>query len=146
MARIRLTLRVERPVQVVYAFLTTPGTWPAWHPGWLRVSGTVGRPLLAGDVVTVEILPIGSLGRVRWTVHEAVPPRRWAIGACVMGVAVTIRYILRPAGDATILERELSYRPPGPALRLVDRLVLRPVHRRVAMAALCRLRRGLTCG
>lgn len=126
MTRIRSTVRIERPVERVFDYVTTPGNWPEWHPSSLGVSGATDHSLEPGEQVTEKFRAAGRRGSVVWTVRERVPPRRWVIEGLVEGGGGgTIAYTLTSHDGATTFERDFAYTMPNALLALLDRLVLR---------------------
>ena len=106
--RIVTTVQIRRPIDEVFAFLTTPANWPRWHPSSLGVSGAADHPLNVGEEVTEQFRVAGQHGTAVWTVRECQPPHRWVIdGAAENGNRATITYTLTPAGGGTTFEREL---------------------------------------
>ncbi|QIN81678.1 SRPBCC family protein [Rubrobacter tropicus] len=139
MTRIHNTVRIEKPVQRVYDYVTTPGNWPAWHPSSLGVSGATDHSLGPGERVTEEFRVARRRGRVVWTVREREAPRRWVIdGRVEGGGSGTIVYALTPDANGTTFERDLVYAMPNRLMALLDRLVLR---RRVEAESIEALRR-----
>src|SRR5687768_15658043 len=85
MTRIYTTIHIERPVEQVFEFVTTPANWPQWHPSSLGVSAGADHSLQVGERVVEEFLVAGRRGRVIWTVKEREEPRRWVIGGEIVG-------------------------------------------------------------
>jgi uncharacterized protein YndB with AHSA1/START domain len=117
---------IARSPEVVFAYVTTPGHWPEWHPSSLGVTGATDHSLLVGEEVTESFLVAGRQGRARWTVREREEPRRWVIFGQVDGGGTgTITYTLTQQAGGTWFEREFAYKMNNPLLTLLDRLVLR---------------------
>lgn len=113
-ARIRNTIEIARPPDAVFSFVTTPATWPKWHPATLAVEGATLHPLEVGEQVTEEYRSGGVPNRIRWTVIERDAPRRWRVeGRGRFGEDASITYILVPTPTGTRFERELRYRMPN---------------------------------
>ncbi len=49
MTRIVDSISLASPVDEVYAFVTTPATWPKWHPSSLGVSDATDHSLEVGE-------------------------------------------------------------------------------------------------
>jgi uncharacterized protein YndB with AHSA1/START domain len=99
--RIRKSIRIQTPVEEVFEYVTTPGTWPAWHPSSLGVDGATNHSLEPGEQVTEEYRVAGRRGRVVWTIREREAPRRWVIDGWVEGGGSgTITYALTPQSKA----------------------------------------------
>jgi uncharacterized protein YndB with AHSA1/START domain len=126
MTLIHKTIRINAPIEQVFDYVTTPGNWPAWHPSSLGVSGATDHSLEPGEQVAEEYRVAGRRGRVMWTVHERVAPRRWMIdGQVEGGDSGKITYTLIPHEEGTTFEREFVYTMPNLLLAMLDRLVLR---------------------
>lgn len=141
MTRIRNTVRIERPIEQVFEYVTTPAHWPEWHPASINVRDATDHSLEVDEQVTEEFRAAGRRGSVIWTVRERDAPRRWVIhGELSRGGSGWITYALTPEGGGTRFERELVYNLPDPLWRLLDRVVLRWRMRRESAAALRRLK------
>src|SRR5438270_11932576 len=108
--RIVTTVHIERPVEQVFDFLTTPANWPRWHPSSLGVGGAADHSLEPGEQVTEEFQVAGLRGTAVWTARERQAPRRWVIdGVADNGNRATITYTLAGQGGGTDFERELVF-------------------------------------
>jgi uncharacterized protein YndB with AHSA1/START domain len=123
MSRIYTAATIQRPVEVVYDYVTTPGHWPEWHPSSLGVSGATDHSLAVGEQVTERYRVAGREGTVVWTVRAREAPRRWLIAGSIVGGIVA--YTLTSHDGATFFEREFVYSVPSPLLRLIDALIVR---------------------
>lgn len=112
--RIHNAVDIARSPDTVFGFVTTPATWPKWHPATLSVEGMTHHALEAGEQVTEDYRSGGVLNRIRWTVVEREAPRRWRIeGRGKFGEEASITYTLVPTPTGTRFERELRYRMPN---------------------------------
>jgi uncharacterized protein YndB with AHSA1/START domain len=144
MSRIITRATIARSPEEVFAYVTTPGHWPEWHPSSLGVTGATDHSLLVGEEVTEAFLVAGRRGSAHWTVREREGPRRWVIfGNVEGGGAGTITYTLTPQADETLFEREFAYKMSNPLLALLDRLVLRRRIETESTEALRRLKQRL---
>jgi hypothetical protein len=118
---------VRRPIADVFDYVTTPATWPEWHPVTAGVSGAVDHPLAVGEKVVEQIRSAGGRGRMVWTVRERFAPYYWRIeGESDIGVKAIIGYRLAEQTDGTLYEREVFYWKPGAVLYgFLDRLFRR---------------------
>ncbi|WP_055551189.1 SRPBCC family protein [Streptomyces sp. NBRC 110028] len=102
MAEVSAQLRIEAPVEKVWAQLTdfaTYGDWNVTHTGFPR-----GAPasLEAAATYQENMRLMGFPAEVTWTVEEYAPGRVLATrGKGPMGVNLGMRYALAPDGDAT---------------------------------------------
>jgi uncharacterized protein YndB with AHSA1/START domain len=126
MTRIYSAIVVARPIDLVYDYVTTPRSWPRWHPSSLGVSGAVDHSLEVGEEVREEFLTAGRTGFALWTVAECERPNRWVIEGKVEGEgAGTVTYSLTARPEGTLFEREFVYQVRSPLVALMNWLVLR---------------------
>jgi uncharacterized protein YndB with AHSA1/START domain len=115
--RIATTIHIDRPPEQVFAFVTTPGNWPRWHPSSLRVSGEVDHPLEVGEQVAEEFSVGGVSGTAVWTGRESQPPSRFVLdGGEENRIGATLTYTLTPQEGGTDFHREFLFTwvPPLP--------------------------------
>jgi len=143
MTRITTTVRISRPIEEVFDYVTTPANWPVWHPASISVSGSSDHPLGLGEEVVEEFVAGGRRGRATWRVTRRKAPHRWRIEASSPQGQAAIAYRLSAEGGDTVFERDLSYRMPNVWLALLDVLVLRRRMDRESRIALARLKRVL---
>ena len=136
MTRIVDSILVAAPIEDVYAFVTTPATWPTWHPSSLGVNDATDHSLEVGERVTEEFLVAGRRGQVAWTVTAKEAPKTWTISGKVIGGGQgVITYRCRPEGDGTIFEREFTYSMSSLKLEILNVLIFkRRVKRESAQA------------
>lgn len=117
---------VARTPPEVFAFVTTPGNWPKWHPASLAVSGATDHPLLVGEQATEDFLVAGRRGQAVWTVTDREFPRRWTIeGHGKEGGRAWITYTLSDQAGGTRFARDMRYRMPNLLAALLDPLLTR---------------------
>jgi uncharacterized protein YndB with AHSA1/START domain len=145
MTRVNTTIEIALPVDAVFGYVTTPGTWPEWHPSSLGVTGATDHSLDVGEQCTEAFRVAGRRGSVIWTVRERVAPRRWVISGAIQGSRSggTITYTLTPRDGGTFFEREFNYTMANVFVALLDRLVLRRRIQAESAEALRRLKRRL---
>jgi uncharacterized protein YndB with AHSA1/START domain len=149
MTRIYTAATINRPVEQVYEYVTTPGHWPEWHPSSLGVSGGTDHSLAVGEQVTERFLVAGRRGEVVWTVRERQAPHRWVIDGTITsagGGSGTVAYTLSPREGQTFFEREFTYPAPNVLFALLDALLIRRRVRAESKEALRRLKRLLKSG
>ena len=126
MSRVVTRAAIARLPEEVFAYVTTPGHWPEWHPSSLGVTGATDHSLAVGEEVTESFLVAGRRGKAVWTVREREEPRRWVIFGQVEGGGTgTITYTLTPQESGTAFERDFTYEMNNPLLALLDTFVLR---------------------
>ena len=140
MSRIYTFISIRRPIDEVFAYVTTPANWPRWHPSSLGVRGAADHPLEVGEQVTEDFRVAGRCGEVVWTVRDRSCPQRWRIEGQAAGWGgSSITYTLTAEPGGVLFERELVYSTPGLLLSLLDRLLLRRRIRAESSQALRRL-------
>src|SRR6516162_1705409 len=109
--RIVTQIHIDRAMEEVFDFLTTPGNWPRWHPSSMGVRGAVDHSLDIGEQVTEDYRVAGLSGTAVWTVRERAAPIRWVIdGVAESGNEATITYTLTGDAHGTQFQRELEFR------------------------------------
>ena len=122
MSRIVSRATIARSLSEVFAYVTTPGHWPEWHPSSLGVAGATDPSLNVGEEATELFLVAGRRGRAHWTVREREEPRRWIIVGRVEGGGTgTIIYALTPQEGGTLFEREFTYAAGSPRVAPLHR-------------------------
>ena len=126
MTEILTVARIEKPIAVVYDFVTTPAHWLAWHPSSIALRGATDHSLHVGEEVVEDFRVAGRRGSVTWKVIARDAPVRWAIaGVVAAGGRGTITYTLSESGTATQFQRQFVYAMPNWFAALLDRLFVR---------------------
>jgi len=148
MSHIESTIHIERPIDTVFEFITTPGNWPQWHPSSLSVEGATDHSLNVGEQLTEAFRVAGRRGRVVWTVREQEAPHRWVIDGVIVGhdTGGAITYALSPNASGTLLTRTFDYPEPTLYVRLLNRLFIERRVRAESITAVQRLKRLLEAG
>jgi steroid delta-isomerase-like uncharacterized protein len=102
-------IRIDGALEPVFDLVTTTRYWPQWHPATESVAGVTDRPLALGDQVRERATIGGRVHEGTWTVAECDRPRRLVLE--IDGGRIRITYTFAPDQDATLLRRELRYRP-----------------------------------
>ncbi|MFC9929057.1 SRPBCC family protein [Streptomyces sp. NPDC127190] len=102
MAEVSAEARIQAPAEKVWGRLTdwsSYGEWNTTHTGFPEGGPT---DLAVGGTFRENMKLMGFPAEVDWTVEELEPARVLVIrGKGPMAVALTTRYTLTPAGDAT---------------------------------------------
>lgn len=124
--RIVSVVDIARSPPEVFAYVTTAGHWPEWHPSSLAVSGAVDHPLQIGESAIEDFQVAGRRGRVTWRVIAREPDRLWRIAGNIEGrESGAVSYSLAPTPTGTHFVREFEYRTPNLLFALLNRLSLR---------------------
>ena len=126
MTEIVTEARIEKPVAVVFGFVTTPAHWLEWHPSSIALRGATDHSLEVGEEVVEDFRVAGRRGSVTWKVIAREAPTRWAIaGTVAAGGSGTITYTLHEDGSGTRFRRQFVYAMPNWFAALLDRLFVR---------------------
>lgn len=143
--QIHSSVYLPLPIEQVFAYITTSGNWPSWHPASQAVSGQTDLPMRLGDQVEEQFQLAGYHGEVTWTVAEHKAPHYWriegAIQGCVRGV---ITYTFTPDEHGTLFERTFAYRVRRYWHTLFNRFFFRRFMEAESQRALRRLRAVIT--
>jgi uncharacterized protein YndB with AHSA1/START domain len=147
LTRIVDVIDIERPPADVFAYVSTPGNWPKWHPSSLAVRGAVDHSLGAGEQVTETFLVAGRRGEVVWTVAASEPPARWIIAGKIDGRAAgRVVYTLTATAHGTRFQREFTYTSPNLLFAVTNRLLVRRRIEQESTEAVRRLKQNLETG
>jgi uncharacterized membrane protein len=147
--RVTSSVDIQRPIEDVFRFGSTPRTWPQWHPTALSVSGAVDRSVREDDQILEQDRFSFLKGSIRWRVRRSTPPSGWIIDGVVEGVPLfagtttSITYTLTTVPGGTRLQRDMTYRIPGALARLLDRLYFRSHNVRQSQRAVERMKQLL---
>lgn len=127
MTRIYTAVHIDCNPMELFEFVTTPGNWPQWHPSSLGVRGATDHSLEIGEEVIEAFHVAGRRGEVVWKVVGRDAGHRWVIDGIIVGRqhGGTVAYTLRPDGEGTHFERELSYPTPTLVFTILDRFLVR---------------------
>ena len=135
---------IAKPPADVYAYVTTPGHWPEWHPSSLAVRGAVDHSLAVGETVEEDFSVAGRTGRVTWQVAAREPDRYWRIDGTIGGrKAGTVSYTLKPGAGGTHFVREFEYGSPNLLFELLNRWRIRQQVEEESRTAVQRLKQRL---
>jgi hypothetical protein len=142
--RIANAIIIARPPDAVFAYVTTPGNWPKWHPASLAVSGATDHSLAPGEQVTEDFIVAGRKGRVVWTAVKRDANREWIIEGDVDGRnAGVITYTLTALPEGTRFERDFVYPSPNLLFAALNRISIRDKVEAESAQALQNLKRVL---
>lgn len=141
---IRTEIRIARPIEDVFAYVTTPESWLAWHPSSVRITGDTDHSLEIGERVKEEFVVAGRRGEVTWTVKDRDAPKRWVISGHVHNAGGgDIAYSLDHDDKSTYFVRTFTYEMDNWLLSLLDKLFIRRRIEEESKEALSRLKSSL---
>jgi uncharacterized protein YndB with AHSA1/START domain len=146
MTRIYTTTFINKPVEEVFDYVTSPGSWPQWHPSSLGVSGVTDRSMQVGEQCTEEFEVAGRKGSAVWMTRERQAPNRWVIDGKIIGSqhgGGRVTYTLTPQAGGTFFEREFVYPTASLLFKLLDLVIIRRRVRAESEEAMRRLKKAL---
>jgi Polyketide cyclase / dehydrase and lipid transport len=115
MPRVSHHFVVDRPIEAVFAVVSTARFWPEWHPFTRDVEGDIDHPARLGDRITEHVTIAGVERSDVWTVTEHTPPHRVAFEAELPVGHQRIAYEFTKVPDVgTRFQRDLDFPELGP--------------------------------
>jgi hypothetical protein len=117
MPRVSHHFVVDRPIQDVFAVVSTARFWPDWHPATRAVEGDIDHPARLGDTITEHVTIAGIDGTGVWTVTEHNAPHGMALETDLSFGHLRIGYDLTVTENGgTRLQRDLDFPELGPVI------------------------------
>jgi uncharacterized membrane protein len=128
--RFETSVRIERPTDKVFAYVSEPENFPRWNSAVQTVRKTSsGEEPVGSTYAMTRQLPSGQVENdLEITVYE--PPREFAIRTLAGPTPFVYRYAFSPTHGGTLVELEAEVELPG-AAALVGPLARRAVKRGV---------------
>jgi carbon monoxide dehydrogenase subunit G len=104
--RYELAVEIARPPAEVYAYLADPAHLPDWQADVLEVRDAPGGPLGQGATFTEVRSFLGKRTESTLEATVAEPGRELSLRTVSGPVHVTIRRLLEPAGEGTLVRVE----------------------------------------
>ena len=98
-----LEIRVNRPVEVVFASLTEVTTYPRWQSGLVECRQTSAGPLALGSTGIEVRTVMGQRTESTWQVTELLFPTTYRVKGTSGPLAHEIAHTLQPATGSTQL-------------------------------------------
>ncbi len=127
--RYELAVEIERPPAEVYAYLADPAHLPDWQGDVEEVRDAPGGPLIVGATFTEVRSFLGKRAVSTIETTAAEPGRELSLRTVSGPVQASIRHVLEPAGDGTLLLLEAEAEA-GKLLGLGGPLVRKAAERR----------------
>jgi len=116
---------IARSPHDVFEYVSTPSTWPRWHPSSIAVSGDASHSLAMGESVVEEFTVAGQHGFATWRVVRREPDHLWQIEGRIDGrVAGFVTYTLSGQQGGTHFIRDFDYPSRSLLFALVNALML----------------------
>lgn len=101
--RYELAVEIARPPAEVYAYLADPTRLPDWQEDVEEVRDTPGGPLPSGATFTEVRSFLGRRAESTLEVTVADPGKEFSLRTVSGPVRVSIRHLLEPAGEGTLV-------------------------------------------
>ena len=144
---IRAEADIPRSPHEVFLYVTTPTTWPRWHPSSIAVTGDAGHSLTLGESVREEFRVAGHHGFAVWTVVALEPDRLWRIEGRIDGhVAGTVTYTISDVDGRAHFVRNFDYPSRTLLFAILNPFVIKPRVMAESKQAVFQLREVLEAG
>ena len=138
---VRTEVDIARTPRDIYEYVSTPATWPRWHPSSLAVTGDAAHSLALGESVVEEFNVAGRHGFATWRVVACETGRLWRIEGEIDGhLAGVVTYTLSESGGRTHFVRLFDYPSRTILFAVVNALALRERVTAESETALAQLR------
>jgi uncharacterized protein YndB with AHSA1/START domain len=123
------SVRIDRPAEVVFGFVSDPATYPRWRGDVVAVDNVSAGPLVCGR--TFDQIIASFLGRQRFTfeVTGYEPDGRLEFRVTSGPVRPIVTYVVESAGRGARLTARIDVRTRG-VLRLLEPLMTGGVKKR----------------
>ncbi|MDP8932045.1 MAG: SRPBCC family protein [Actinomycetota bacterium] len=108
------TVTIERPIEEVFEYVSTPENDPTWVSASIRTQRTSPGPMRVGMTTEEDVKFLGRTSRDTWEVTEYEPPTIVAYRASsglLSGAVVRVR--CEPIEGGTRLTHAVEYEPRG---------------------------------
>lgn len=127
------TVRIHRPVDAVFAYVTDPSNLPAWDADIRTARQLSSGPLRVGSQIEIErtVPPSRRYGTFTGRVTEYDPTRSFAVSVDEGPLPFDLHYRFVGSGSATDLVVTIRSHPKG-LRRLIEPFASAAIHRQVA--------------
>jgi uncharacterized protein YndB with AHSA1/START domain len=127
------TVRIDRPIGAVFAYVTDPSNLPAWDADIRSARQVSSGPMEVGAQIEIErtVPPSRRYGTFTGHVKQYEPTRSFAVSVDEGPLPFDLRYRFVEADSATDLVVSIRSHPKG-LRRLMEPLVSPAVHRQIA--------------
>src|SRR3712207_4434816 len=126
--RVERSGTINRPVDRVFQYVSTPENDPTWVPISLRHEKISPGPMRVGSITEEDVGFLGRRMRYAWEVTRYEPPTAFALRSVSGPIPATIRLLLEPLNCSTKLTLVADTELRG-AYKLVEPLMKRVTQR-----------------
>lgn len=129
MIDVTVALRINRPVEEVFAYVADIANDPEWHTDVQEVRRTTDGPIGPGATWHVRVKPSMRVSEGITQLVDVEPNRRQVFRGEMGRMQPTVTHQLDPVDGATSFSRRVRFTLPGP-MRLMEPLVRRMAKKR----------------
>ncbi len=122
------TVLINKPIKLVYDYVTTPDYWPIYHFVSKKVEPSLKHPFQMGDPEIVETVDIGGVTQnIHWNIALNESPNLFIINGISHeygGGTAQLIYTLADINGATWFQRDFKYAETNFFVKTFDELVL----------------------
>jgi hypothetical protein len=108
-----LEILINRPVGVVFAYLTDVTAYTRWQSQLVDYRQTSAGPLAVGSTGIAVRTVMGQRTESTWQVTELIPSTAYTVKGTSGPLAYEIAHTLQPAGSSTRLHVRFQAQPTG---------------------------------
>jgi uncharacterized protein YndB with AHSA1/START domain len=108
-----LEIVINRPVEVVFAYLTDLTTYTKWQLGLAEYRQTSAGPLAVGSTGIAVRTVMGQRDESTWQVTELIPDSTYTVKSTSGPLAYEICNTLQPTGGGTKVHVRFQAQPTG---------------------------------
>jgi uncharacterized protein YndB with AHSA1/START domain len=122
--RVERSGTIDRPVDRVFEYVSTPENDPTWVPASLRHEKLSPGPMRVGSITEEDVGFLGRRMRYAWEITRYEPPTAFALRSVSGPIPATILVLLEPLDEARtkltlVADVQLrgAYKPMGSVMR-----------------------------
>lgn len=118
------TIKIDKPSEVIFDYVTIPNLWHEWHPQSLSVTPELDVSFKKGQRFNEEIKTALGTDDLVWEVLEHESDKRWVAKAYNpnKGVNIQLMYELEEESGSTHFTRTLNYQMPNFLYHVINML------------------------
>jgi carbon monoxide dehydrogenase subunit G len=128
-----VSVRVARPIDEVFAFVSDARNRPSWDESVDSEELTSPEPIGVGSTVRTRMRSMGRDYEIDWEIAEHDPPAHQRIESTSGPLPTTLVYDLSGDGESTSVRFSVTGRPTG-LLRLMQPVIARSTQRNLDTA------------
>jgi uncharacterized protein YndB with AHSA1/START domain len=111
--RVERTVTIDRPIEEVFEYVSTPENDSTWASAALRHERTSPGPMRVGTTTRMDLRFLGRTGTYTWEVAEYEPPNLLAYRATSGPLPIVVRIRFEPVDGGTRFMHAIETEPRG---------------------------------